>query len=396
MILAGSNQSKRIHALLKSSPDDFVVNEIPLYEPCGDGEHLYLTVRKRNMSHDELIRKVAKEFGVPSRNVGCAGRKDLKATTSQVISVHLPGQQVEVPSTIGTIDVISSNWHSNKLRLGHLSGNRFSIVLREVDEIYHQLINERMKHLSKIGLPNAFGPQRFGNTLNNHVLGKLIVREEWDGLVEALLRGDERHNEFVRKGELQRAFDAWPFGQPSERNVLEALLKGKTSKQACNSISYSLRKLWVNAFQSYCFNRVLFKRVEDNTWNTVIEGDVIWKHDGGGKTFIISPEEVHASDIRDRVNALVISPTGPLWGSKMRIPSGEVQKLELAELESCGVSEGHLVNVKSAVKGARRPLRVRVGNVSTEMGFDSVKLHFELPAGSYATVVANYVLTGET
>jgi len=133
MILAGINQIGCINGVLKSSPDDFVVDELMLYEPCGEGEHLYLSVRKTNMSHDELVRQIAREFGVSKRDVGVAGRKDLRAVTTQMISVYLPRKEISTPETIGSIEVLASNWHTNKLRLGHLSGNRFSIRLREID-----------------------------------------------------------------------------------------------------------------------------------------------------------------------------------------------------------------------------------------------------------------------
>ena len=398
-ILVGNKQLESIHGVLKSSPHDFIVNETPLYEPCGEGEHLYLSVRKTNMSHEELIRKIAKEFEVSLRDVGAAGRKDLHAITTQLLSIYLPGKEVTVPNKIGSIDVLSSSWHTNKLRLGHLTGNRFSIRLREIDLKLFKTIEERLERLGKTGLPNAFGPQRFGNYENNHKLGLSILLEDWDALIMFLLQGKERHNEFAEEGEYKKALDAWPFGQPAERNVLQALAQERTPQQACKTINKYLRTLWINAFQSFVFNEVLRQRQQDKTWNTVVQGDLVWNHDGGGRTFEVSPEEVKSREILERTALFAISPSGPLWGAKMRLPAGKVLQLEQSILASYGVGDEHLARMKKVAKGARRPLRVKVEKPSALMGSDSngdfIELVFELPAGSYATVAVEHLLSGE-
>lgn len=398
-ILVGNKESKSICGVLKSSPDDFIVDEIPLYEPCGEGEHLYVHVRKTNMSHDELIRRVAKAFGVSKRDIGAAGRKDLRAVTTQTLSVHLPGKQIIVPENIGSIEVLSSSLHTNKLRLGHLTGNRFSILIRTVSTKEIDIISDRLEKVAKIGLPNAFGPQRFGNRNNNHTLGHLMILEKWDDLIEELLAGEERHHTFALQKEYAKALDAWPFGQPAERNVLEAIVHGKTPKQACKSINRGLRTLWVQAFQSAIFNDVLQRRHQNGTWNTIIEGDLVWNQEGGGRTFEINQLEVGSEEIVQRLNSFALSPSGPLWGAKMRLPSGEVLKLEQNVMSTYGVNDTHLGRMKQLARGARRPLRVQVRNPSVQTGLDThgdyVEVKFELQAGSYATVVIEKLLNGE-
>jgi tRNA pseudouridine13 synthase len=398
-ILVGIKHTNDIHGVLKSSPVDFVVDELPLYEPCGEGEHLYLRVRKSNMSHEELIRQIAKVFGVSKRDVGIAGRKDLKAVTSQMVSVYLPTSTGDVPDVIGTIDVLESTWHTNKLRLGHLSGNRFSIRLREIDSQYHETISIRLQQLAKTGLPNAFGPQRFGNYGNNHTLGIALILEDWDGLIDELLRGEERHHLFALSGDYKHALDAWPFGQPAERNILEALSQGKTKQQACKTVATPLRTLWVNAFQSSVFNEVLRQRHFDGTWNTILDGELVWNHEGGGRTFIASPEDFENPEFQDRIASFSISPSGPLWGAKMRMPVGQVLALEASVLDSFGVNPGQLASIHKMAKGARRPLRVAVTNQELHNSEDDagefLELKFELPAGSYATVVIDQLLRDE-
>lgn len=381
---------------IKTYPTDFVVEEIPLYEPCGEGEHLYLTVRKTNVSHDECVRQVAEAFHVSSRDVGCAGRKDFHAVTTQMLSVYLRGKKPIVPTAIGNLEVVSHSYHANKLRLGHLVGNRFVLRVRDMQADSLLGVQEKLNELRAVGLPNFFGPQRFGNFGNNHEFGMALVNEHWDELVSLLLDGEERHHEFVKEGEYKRAIDAWPFGQPAERNVLAAKVAGKTSKQACNAIPKPLRKLWVNALQSFLFNEVLQSRIEDKTWNTVLLGDLVWKHDGGGRTFEASNEDLEDEAFQERVDSFSLSPTGPLWGSKMRLPSGKVLAKEIDVRESSGVDDSNLASMLKYASGARRPLRVKVADPTALFSSDEhgayIEIQCALPAGSYATVVLAHCL----
>jgi tRNA pseudouridine13 synthase len=381
---------------IKTFPTDFVVEEKPLYEPCGEGEHLYITVRKMNTSHDEAVRQIAKYFGVSKRDVGCAGRKDFHAVTTQMFSVYLRGKKPEVPNTIGTVEVLASSFHTNKLRLGHLVGNRFVIRIREVAKVSFPKIQQRLKGLNENGMPNFFGPQRFGNYANNHELGLRLIQEDWDGVVTLLLHGDNRHHQFVKEGEYKRAFDAWPFGQPAERNVLESIAEGKSALQACKKIPNQLCKLWVNALQSHLFNVLLQDRVSDGTWNTLLEGDLAWKHDGGGRTFEVTKEELRTDELQTRADSFSLSPSGPLWGAKMRLPAGNVLVQESSVLNAIGLTDDGLERMRKYATGARRPLCVRVTESSCTISTDEhgtfVELTFSLPAGSYATVATGICL----
>jgi tRNA pseudouridine13 synthase len=381
---------------IKTYPADFVVEEIPLYEPCGEGEHLYLTVCKTDMSHDECVLQVAKAFHVSPRDIGCAGRKDFHAVTTQVLSVYLRDKKPEVPESIGNIEVRSFSYHANKLRLGHLVGNRFIVRIRNVNADSLQGVQEKLNEVYTFGLPNFFGPQRFGNFGNNHELGMALVVEEWDELVSLLLAGNDRHHDFVAEGEYKRAFDAWPFRQPVERNVLEALVVGKTSNQACKAIPKPLRNLLVNALQSFLFNEVLQSRIDDKTWNTLLLGDLAWMHDGGGRTFEANEENMKDETLLARVDSFSLSPTGPLWGSKMRMPFGSVLAKEIEVRETHGLDDLNLEAMRKYASGARRPLRVEVADPSVVFSSDEhgeyIELQFALPAGSYATVVLEYCL----
>ena len=124
-----------IGGVIKQRPEDFLVEEIPLYEPCGEGEHIYLMVEKRHMPTFEAMGVVANHFGVRHEAVGYAGLKDKHAVTRQVLSVHAPGKRPEDFPMIqhDRMAVLWADLHTNKLRQGHLKGNRFSIKVRSTD-----------------------------------------------------------------------------------------------------------------------------------------------------------------------------------------------------------------------------------------------------------------------
>ena len=152
----------------------------------------------------------------------------------------------------------------------------------------------------------------------------------------------------------------------------------------------------MNAFQSSLFNEVLQRRKTAGSWDEIIEGDLVWNHEGGGRTFEIQPDEVESEDIKHRTSLFALSPSGPLWGSKMRLPSGSVLQLEQEVLSSFGVSETHLKQLKKIASGARRPLRVPIVNHAATTNDDAdgeyIEVAFELPAGSFATVLVEELL----
>ena len=388
-----SENEQKLFGTIKNRPEDFVVDEIPLYDPCGEGEHLYLCVRKVGISHDLMNRLLVKEFGVKPNAIGTAGRKDRNAVTTQLVSIHLPREAGQIPTfSHEGLEVLWHDLHTNKLRNGHLLANRFDIRIRDIDPIKVTSLQKQLETLSTSGLPNAFGVQRFGNDNNNHTMGAALITNNFEKLIEIIFSGTDRHHQLSMNGEYKKAFDAWPHGNPLQQQVLEGLSLGKEFSEACKSISKSIQKLWVNALQSFIFNQTLQRRQEEGTWNTLLEGDLAWQHDGGGRTFLVSSED----DLHERAVKIELSPTGPLWGPKMRLPSGDVWKAELEELEKIGVRDVLQENDKRLAAGARRPLRVPVKNTVIGSGVDEhggfVRVQFELPAGSYATVLIDELL----
>ncbi len=354
---------------IKQRPEEFKVDEIPLYAPSGQGEHLLLGIRKTNISHEELIRRVAKTFGVKRFDVGSAGRKDLRAVTTQVLSVYLPHGESDIPDLGEGIDLLWSSRHDNKLRAGHLIGNRFDVTVRDVNPSHIVYVNKRMKSIQANGLPNSFGPQRFGTGGMNPVIGRLLLLEDWEACASLLKESNARFTE------------KWGDASP---------------KKLCERIPKSMRKLYLNAFQSQLFNEVLQTRQENGLLNTCLEGDLVWAHEGKGSSFELDERELANDAFVKRMVSCKVSATGPMFGAKMRQPSGEPLEIEQHVLERSGVTSEHIAVEKRLMNGARRPLRVPVSQVALTSGVDEhgdfMRLQFELPAGSYATVFINDVL----
>ena len=121
--------------LIKETPEDFFVEELPLYLPCGEGEHLYLTVEKKGLTTFELLQRLAGALGVRERDFGYAGLKDARATTRQTVSVPGVSAEQALALTIPGVRILAAKRHRNKLRTGHLAGNRFAIRIREVQPV---------------------------------------------------------------------------------------------------------------------------------------------------------------------------------------------------------------------------------------------------------------------
>ena len=388
-----------IGGVIKVRPEDFLVEEVPLYDPCGTGEHLYLGIQKTGVSHVELISHLRRHFGVSRRAIGFAGMKDKGAVTRQTISIHLPeGRPLPGPVQHERISVLWTRRHANKIRRGHLAGNRFSIRIREVDPVKVTLIRPSLAHLARVGIPNYFGRQRFGYRCNNHLLGRLLLRQDFKGMAAELLgtagtpfpEYQRRRRELFDEGRFDEAATKWTPADRNELTLIKALSDDRGTRDAVRAVGKTALSFWIAAFQSAVFNRVLDRRLDDQTLARLVDGDLAWKHDNGA-VFRVGAAELSGPDLSRRLAAWEVSPSGPLWALGMTRPAGAVAAVELDALNAMGVSADDLENEPARLKGARRPLRVPVHNAVTDAGADEhgpyIRVAFDLPAGAYATVL---------
>lgn len=310
-------------------PEDFCVEEIPAYLPSGSGEHVYVELRKRRLSTPDLVRRVAEAAGVDGRDIGYAGLKDKHAVTTQWLSLpgrSKPASEWSLPSGI---EVVRESRHNNKLRTGHLRGNRFRITLKGTVADALGRAEAIIAELARRGVPNYFGAQRFG-------------------------RGGEN---------LARATDFLVGG-------------GRTR------LPPFLLKLYPSVFQSEVFNRYLTLRREASL-DRLFSGEVV-RLEGSSAHFIVEDSDKETP----RLSAREIHLTGPMLGPKMRPASGFVQELESQAFAALGVAPTVLDVLGRFAPGARRDLLVfpEGTRVSAPVSGELV-LEFGLPAGSYATVL---------
>lgn len=320
--------------VFKASPEDFLVEEIPAYEPSGesDCEHLFLWIEKRGRSTQDVAKALARHCGFQEKDVSWAGLKDRQAVTRQYLCA--PARFVEPKLSTFALEgvtVLKTARHRNKLKGGHLRGNRFKLIVRGVTD--HAVAKEVLDRLVRLGIPNFFGEQRFGIGGDNAEKGKRI------------LEAGGRH-----------------------RDRFE-------------------RKLFLSAYQSDLFNRVLAKRLVGGTFAKALVGDVLKKNVTGGE-FVCEDPLVD----QPRVDCLEVSPTGPLFGPQMLRPGGAVDALEESVLVDEGVARELFVAGGNETMGARRLLRIAVQLESSEARGDALELAFSLPAGSYATVLLRELL----
>jgi tRNA pseudouridine13 synthase len=380
--------------VIKESPDDFIVTEIPAYQPCGSGEHLYLTFEKRGITTLEAIRRIAGRLNLSERDVGYAGMKDAVGVTRQTISLQGTRPEEALSLQLEGITICSAIRHTNKLKPGHLKGNRFQITIRGVGRNAAESVDTILEVLQRRGVPNFFGCQRYGAQGNSHLIGAAMLRSDWQKAVDCLIgepdavRDEEWRSaiDAYQQGDLAEALRRMPRHCRSEREVLQRLAARPGAwEQAFSVIHPRLKKLYQSAFQSYLYDKVVELRLE--TIDRVMEGDLAWKHINGA-CFLV--EEVEAA--APRADSFEISASGPMFGSRMKQPAGAVLAMEQRILEEEGVSCGAFDPGSGLrMEGERRPLRVPLGDVVCRAEDDILQLEFSLPKGSYATSVVREI-----
>ncbi|MEM7810463.1 MAG: tRNA pseudouridine(13) synthase TruD [Planctomycetota bacterium] len=330
----------RPQASLKSTPEDFRVTEIPAYETCGHGEHLFLNIEKRDLSHERAIDLLARTLGVKKADVGTAGMKDRRAVTRQFVSIpaetedqleRLTGLEFDDGSYVR---LLGKDRHTNKLKTGHLRGNRFEIVARTEVPVDVDAFGPTAEAVRRVGFPNAFGAQRFGDRGSTLALGLNLLTGEAD----------------VRDI------------PPRRRKFLS--------------------RLALSAAQSAVFNHVLAARVRGDAVATVLPGDVLRKRPSGG---VFVAADVAAEQAR--VDAGETAVTGPLPGPSMTSPTGPAADLESEALDAFGLAPEMFGKFPKLAPGARRPLTVIPGDLAIGPVDGGVRFSFTLPAGAYATTL---------
>ena len=325
-----------IKAGFKQAPEDFVVDEQLSFEPCGEGEHAWLRVRKRDSNTDWVAARLADHAGVKKSAVGYAGLKDRFAVTTQWFSVHLPGREdVDWAGLqVDGVEVLKAMRHRKKLQRGALRRNRFAIRLRDIepagDASFSQL-GARCALIRQHGVPNYFGEQRFGHERRNLADAEAL------------------------------------FQQPRRR------------------MPRHKRGLLLSAARSWMFNAILSERVIAGTWNRGIPGDVFML-DGRSACF----RDDGSDDTGARIERGEIHPTAVLWGEGESMATQACAAVESDVVDRFPLFRQGLID--TGVARQRRALRLMVRDIECRREGSDLLLTFSLQAGGYATMVLREII----
>ncbi len=329
--LGRAHSHNLVHGEVKSAHEDFRVDEIMPVQPSGEGEHLWLHIEKKGCNTEWLARQLARLSGVKSMAVSYAGLKDRHGITTQWFSIHLPGLADPDLSVLPEgVRLLQAIRHNRKLKRGTLSGNRFRLCVRDIKGSLDTL-EQTLNNIKEQGVPNYFGEQRFG-----HDMGNL--------------------------------------------NQAEKLFRGEIKR-----LDRHERGLYLSAARSWIFNLVLSERIQQHNWNHYLPGDVLML-DGRSACFA----DDNSADLQQRIDHKQIHPTGPLWGKGESMARADCLELEMSIARGCSLfCEGI---VAAGMDQERRALRLLVKQMNWQINDDQLFLDFELPAGSFATMVLREII----
>ena len=317
---------------IKKYPEDFIVDEIPAYQPEGEGEHLFVHMTKKGITTRTVQKNLARLFQIKDQDVNFAGLKDKQAITSQYFSIWLKNN--EDPNLVYQLEDILpvkiNKWefHRKKIKQGHLKANAFNIKITGVNGSPEEMM-DKIQHIKDIihhkGVPNFFGHQRFG------------------------IHGDNA----------QKGYE---------------ILTGKRKIK-----NKGISRFLLSACQSYLFNYYMVNRIHEGFYDKVLLGDIAKKYDTGG-IFVID----HAASEQSRFDQKAIGYTGPIFGRKMKPAEDLAAKQEEKTLQDNHLSTSTFQSTK--LTGTRR-MGIIIPSIKAEQEDNGVRLQFTLPKGAFATIV---------
>ena len=390
-----------VPGLIKADYSDFVVEEVPLYPSDGTGTHTFFLVEKAGLTTNQAVNDLAKALNVRRHEIGFAGQKDAKAVTRQWMSLeHVPPERL-TQLALPRLRILETTRHHNKLRLGHLRGNTFIIRVRQSQPERIAELQDALAELTRRGVPNYFGVQRFGYRGDTWRIGQALVHGDPEAAVDLLLgqptdadHGDVRRaRKLYDLGRYAEAARMWPHSFNTERRALRAIERtGGKRRKGLGAVDRSMRTFYISAYQSHLFNRIVAARIANlgQLWT----GDLAWLHASGA---VFHVENADAE--QPRADRFEISPTGPLFGFRMSEPAGHAAELEQQLFAEEQLELENLRAGPTRVKGGRRALRFQPTDAQVSLGADArgpyLELRFLLPRGSYATALLRELFQAE-
>jgi len=396
--------------VIRQSNEDFFVDEVPLHLPSGEGPNTWIHLEKNGRTTLDVVLDIARELHISRKRTGFAGMKDRSAITKQwlCISNITPEELPDFNEVLHNVKILEIKQNQKKLRMGQLKGNKFKINIRNTinPEEDKELAEKVLESLKITGVPNYYGYQRFGEVRSTtHLVGKCLVEGDIKKAVDTYIGNpnEEEHNQpyearkLYDEGKLQEAYDLMPKSMRYEKSMIKELMIAQNKHgeivekdyiKAIESLPKPLKRMFVNAYESYLFNKIVNERAKIGI-DKYFEGDIIidkeehWVH------------EINQDTIVDDLNSFKLNPTAPLLGSKVPLAEGKQGDIERKVIEEENITKESFECPKTpklGSHGVRRSVRFKIEDTHVEKIEDGISVEFFIPKGCYATAVLREIM----
>jgi len=400
-----------INGKLRTQAEDFLVTEISNYPPKTDsGRFTIAEVTATNWETNILIRELSNRLHVSRQRIGFAGTKDKRAKTTRLMSFfNIPIERVS-ELKIKDIEIKNIYYSKSSVKIGNLIGNRFEIVIRNIDK--NTDVNNIQKTISymeeKGGFPNFYGIQRFGIIRPiTHIVGKYIVKSDFEKAAMTYIanpiEGEDKESYNLRANlqktkDFSEALKSYPNNLNYEKAILNKLVVNpKDYASALKELPKNLLTMFIYAYQSYLFNKILSERINNKLpLNEAIIGDIMLPIrkgilDENG----IMVKENNLEKVNKQISKGKASVSGILFGSDSTFSEDKMGEIEHKVIEKEKIDPRDFIipeipYISSA--GSRRPLLAKFKDLNYKLIKDELYdnkntliLNFELQKGSYAT-----------
>ena len=396
-----------IGGFLREKPEDFRVDELLARKPSGQGDYAWALIQKYGISTPELQRRLGSALAIHSEQIGVAGMKDKDAFTRQWISAPWADEPKLAAAKIKDVEILQVERDDSPLWPGAHGGNRFDIHVRGVGDEKAELAKAQaiVSELTRRGVPNFFGAQRFGIRREMAEMGRRLLLGDAEGALALLLgapsalEGDLRARQFRKayeEGRFSEALASVPGRLSGERRLLELLAARRPKRWVANHIALPTRRFALSAWQSLQFNRVVARRLQQidiaqvGDWLLPEPTTTDATHDSGAKPRQCSDAALD----QPAVTALALHPTAPLFGDTVELAAGEPGTIEQAVFAESKIAREKLRRpVGLALYGERRPARFIARDFTvTAPDTGTLRFQFTLPPGSFATTLLAEVM----
>lgn len=403
-------ENKPTGGKIRQKNEDFYVEEVPLQQPTGEGQNTWIQIEKNGRTTLDVVLDMAKVMHISRKRTGFAGMKDRSAITRQwlCISNITPEELPDFNELLHNVEILNIIPSQKKLRMGQLKGNKFKLNIRDTNNPDEDvaIAEDVLEQLKITGVPNYYGYQRFGEVRSTtHLVGKCLVEGDIKKAVDTYIGNpnEEEHNihyearKLYDEGNIQQAYDMMPKSMRYEKSMIRVLLDAKRKHgklvekdyiNAIESLPKPLKRMFVNAYESYLFNKIVNERAKIGV-NKYYPGDIIidederWIHD------------INEDIIQEQLDNFTLNPTAPLIGSKVPLAEGAEGKIERQVMLNEGIKKEEFECPKTPKLGShgiRRSVRFKIEDTNVTKLDDGICVEFFIPRGCYATAVLREII----